>query len=135
MSAHCPVHWEEGHSDYCTILEKDRHQQAWAWPWWQWGWECVPVSKALGAQDSARHQPRRGRTTSGRPSPLKTGLYSKPGAVHVRGGGRGHVRGPGAKRVGGGNERKNRQQGLRVRPSSKEGARRPSISELERIMN
>lgn len=27
------------------------------------------------------------------------------------------------------------QQGLRVRPKSKGGARRPSISELERIMN
>lgn len=22
MSTHCPVHWEEGHSDYCTILGK-----------------------------------------------------------------------------------------------------------------
>lgn len=22
MSTHCPMHWEEGHSDYCTILGK-----------------------------------------------------------------------------------------------------------------
>lgn len=47
----------EGHSDYCTILGKDRHHQAQAWPWWLWGWECVPVSKGLwGPRTLPTHQ-------------------------------------------------------------------------------
>lgn len=70
MSTRCPVHWGEGHSDYCTILgacpREDRHQQSWAWPWQQWGWERVPVSKGLWEPSTLpTHQPRPGGRCSG----------------------------------------------------------------------
>ena len=88
---------------------------------------CVCEQRPLGAQDSAHPPALASGRCSGEAPPLRTGLHSKLGAVLIR-----EV--PGANGGGERDERKNRPAGTEGQAQEKEGARRPGVCDLEKIM-
>lgn len=96
---------------------------------------CAYEQRPLRAQDSAHYQPWWGGRCLGEALSPKDGAPQQAGCgARKRGRAGAHKRSRG-QGGGWGMRERTGQQGLTVRPKSKEGPRRPSISELERITN
>jgi len=99
---HCPVGWEEGHSIAQSWGRTDSNGPGPGHGGSGGRSVCLGAKASGGPGLCPPHQSWWGGRCSGRPSPLRTGLHSKLGAVHIRG--------PGAKGVER-DERKHRPAG------------------------